>query len=84
MDDETVIESPKACRWLDSGKYFRWSGDMLINDHGSLLTLEMSLHQEGHTYSNQNIVTKIIVFNEFQLKLLKQTTLMIIIQLKNC
>ena len=46
---EAVLEEPKPCRWRDPGKYFRWSGEMLINDEGNYLTLEMSdLHEKGH------------------------------------
>ena len=45
---ETVLEKPKPCRWRDPGKYYRWSGEMLINDEGNFLTLELSdLHQKG-------------------------------------
>ena len=36
------LEMPWSCRWLDSGKYFQWSGDMLVNDLGLVLTLEQS------------------------------------------
>ena len=44
---EVVLEEPKPCRWRDPGKYFRWSGEMLINDEGNFLTLELSdLHQK--------------------------------------
>ena len=37
-----VLEKPKPCRWRDPGKYFRWSGEMLVNDEGNFLTLELS------------------------------------------
>ena len=50
---ETVLEKPKSCRWRDPGKYYRWSGEMLINDEGNFLTLELAdLHQKGQTKKN--------------------------------
>ena len=36
---KTVLEEPRTCRWKDSGKYFRWAGEMLVNDEGNFLTL---------------------------------------------
>ena len=48
-DDEVstvVLEKSKPCRLKEAGKYFRWFGEMLINDQGNFLTLEMSyLHE---------------------------------------
>ena len=37
-DGQIVLEIPRTCRWMDSGKYFKWSGDMLVNDLGLVLT----------------------------------------------
>ena len=34
---KTILEKSKSCRWLDSGKYFQWEGEMLVNDLGELL-----------------------------------------------
>ena len=34
---KTVLEKTKSCRWLDTGKYFQWEGEMLVNDLGELL-----------------------------------------------
>ena len=52
LDEETfeiILEEPKLCRWRDPGKYFHWSGEMLINDEGNFLTLELSdFHKKGH------------------------------------
>ena len=38
-DGQIRLEMPRTCRWMDSGKYFKWSGDMLVNDLGLVLTL---------------------------------------------
>ena len=47
---EIVLEKPRACRWKDSGKYFRWSEEMIINDKGNILTLAVSNpSQKGKT-----------------------------------
>ena len=40
---KTVLEKSKSCRWLDSGKYFQWEGEMLVNDLGELLTAQEGL-----------------------------------------
>ena len=35
--DNAIMEMPKNCRWLDPGRYLKWSGDMLVNDEGKFL-----------------------------------------------
>ena len=32
-----ALERHRACRWFDPGKYFYWSGAMLLNDEGEFL-----------------------------------------------
>ena len=35
--DNAIMEMSKNCRWLDSGRYLQWFGDMLVNDEGKFL-----------------------------------------------
>ena len=49
LDSTVVLEKSKPCRSKEAGKYFRWYGEMLINDQGNFLTLKLSyLHQKSN------------------------------------
>ena len=39
-EGEILLEMPRLCRWLDAGKYFQWTGEVLVNDLGHVLSLE--------------------------------------------
>ena len=52
-----VLEKSKPCRLKEAGKYFRWFGEMLINDQGNFLTLKMSyLHEKSNVKLHQQLI----------------------------
>ena len=52
-----VLEKSKPCRLKEAGKYYRWFGEMLINDQGNFLTLKMSyLHEKSNVKLQQQLI----------------------------
>ena len=60
VTNKTTVEEAKNCRWYDPGKYFQWSGDMLVNDMGKFLTVYKKILKGG-------LFTKSLLFTSYDI-----------------
>ena len=66
VNNKTTVEEAKNCRWYDPGKYFQWSGDMLVNDMGKYLTVYKKILKGGLSTNLLPCVKYTLIITLFQ------------------